>query len=155
MRITDVLDQNKIKVFLQGTSKREVIEELAELLLDAHTEEQRAGALGELFGREATCSTGIGAGVAIPHARLESCQRLMVAFGLSREALEFDAIDQEPVRIVCLVLCPSDQPGLQLRFLARASRLLHNPELRDSLLQCSSADAVYQAFREYEDVHFG
>ena len=155
MRISDVLDKSKIKVFLEGTSKREVIEELAELLLDAHTVEQRARAVQQLFEREADCSTGIGAGVAIPHARIESCQKVLVAFGLSREALEFDAIDQQPVRIVCLVLSPHDQPGLQLRFLARASRLLHNPELRDRLLQCSSADAVCNAFREYEDVHFG
>ena len=64
MRISDVLDKSKIKVFLEGTSKREVIEELAELLLDAHTVEQRARAVQQLFEREADCSTGIGAGVA-------------------------------------------------------------------------------------------
>ena len=155
MRISNVLDKGKIKVFLRGTTKGEVIEELVDLLLQDCPAELRASVRQEVLAREAECSTGIGEEVAIPHARTDSCSELMLAFGLSQRPIDFDSIDHKPVRIVLLILCPGSLPGLQLRVLARASRLLNNPDLRARLLSATDADAVHEAFQQYEGKHFG
>jgi mannitol/fructose-specific phosphotransferase system IIA component (Ntr-type) len=155
MRISDVLSESNIKVFLQGKSKREIIEELRGLILRDQSAEQQAETCRAMLDREAICSTGIGEGVAIPHARINFAEEIMVGFGLSREPIGFEAIDEKLVRIFFMILCPESRPQLQLRFLARVSSLLHHQELRDGLLACGDASEVYQAFKQYEDLHFG
>ena len=155
MHISDILQTEHIKVFLDGTGKREIIEELYDLLMPGQEEVPRARALGALFEREALCSTGIGNGAAIPHAKVSGGDAIAAAFGLAAEPIDYDAVDGNPVRIFILILCPEAIPSLQLRFLARASRLLHDPQLRDRLLACCDAGAVHDTFREYEEMHFG
>jgi PTS system nitrogen regulatory IIA component len=155
MHISDVLQLDHIKVFLDATSKDEVIEELFDVLMPGQEATARAQTLAAVLEREALCSTGIGHGAAIPHAKLADGDEIMVAFGLAEKPVDFDAIDGNPVRIFILILCPERIPSLQLRFLARASRLLHDSELRDQLLACRDAKAVHDTFREYEELHFG
>ena len=77
--------------------------------------------------REAQATTGIGKGVAIPHGKLASLTKFSAALGISRDGIEFDAMDGEPVHLVLLLLANSDRPGLHVRALAEISRLIHVP----------------------------
>lgn len=154
MLITDYLDKACIAVDLESGKKESLIEQLAEMQFARYPDIDRDEAMAGLRDREQVLSTGIGNGIAIPHARLQSSTGITVSFGLVREGADFDAIDKQPVRIVFLVFFPKDDVSLQLRFLARISRLLTHTSLKEDLLSCRSAAEVVDAFSQYEAQHF-
>lgn len=154
MLITDYLDHDCIVVDLEAGPKETLISRLAELQFEKYPGIDRDEAVAGLYEREELLSTGIGSGVAIPHARLQSSSDITVSFGLVQGETDFDAIDKQPVRIVFLVFFPKDDVGLQLRFLARISRLLTHTSLKDDLLSCRSPKEVIDAFKQYEAQHF-
>lgn len=155
MRIIDLLHEERVKVYLEQSGKDKILEELVELATRGRPDTQRSSALKAVYEREAVASTGIGLGVAIPHAKIPWGEELIVAFGLTRAPVNFDAIDGQPAQLFFLVLCPLGEAGLQLRFLARLSRLLHDATLREQLLACTTPAQVLEALRAYESRHFG
>ncbi len=154
MLITDYLKEECIDISLKGANKEEVIKKLLDLILKSDPEINREEALEDLFAREKLESTAIGNGVAIPHARVEKGLGIKVAFGLLKDDLDFDPIDNKPVELVFLILFPKEAVGLQLRFLARVARLLHQKGLHDNLFACKSAKEVVDTFKIYEEKHF-
>lgn len=154
MLISDYLKRDCIAVNMASDSKEEVIRELAELQFKVHPELNREETMKGLFEREDLLTTGIGKGIAIPHARVGSCSEICVSFGLLSEGLDFNSLDEQPVRIVLLILFPKDQVNLQLRFLARVSRLLQHASLHDDLYRCETAEDVVRVFKEFEEKHF-
>ncbi|MBU2515436.1 PTS sugar transporter subunit IIA [bacterium] len=154
MLISDHLNIECICVDLKGETKEDILKELAELNFKAHPDIDRDETLASLFEREQVLSTGIGEGIAIPHARASSCSEIFVSFGILRREVDFNALDNKPVRIVFLILFPKDQVNLQLRFLARVSRLLQHTSLHDDLYKCESPEEVINTFRKYEEKHF-
>lgn len=127
MRLRDLLDEASVKVGLEAADKEECIEELVDVLVRAGRIADRAGALKTLQTREAMATTGIGKGVALPHGKHESIPELMAACGTSREGIEFDAIDGEPVHLVVLLLAAHDQTGPHLRAMVEIARLVQIP----------------------------
>ncbi len=97
--------------------------------------------------REATMGTGIGHGVAVPHARLVNLKAPLVVAGLSRQGLGFDAPDAEPVRLVFLVLTPQDDAGAQVQILASIARLVRDPQVRREALSARTPTALLAALR--------
>lgn len=154
MLITDYLDIDCIFVDLKPGSKNELISRLAEAQFSKHSGINRDEAIAGLQEREAVLSTGIGKEIAIPHARLESSSEITVSFGLVREGADFNAIDKLPVKIIFLIFFPAEEINLQLRFLARISRLLSHTALKEDLLACHTAREVIGAFSRYESQHF-
>ena len=151
MRINDVLKRENVHVYLRQTSKESLLREMVDLLLAGRSGEDRHEALREVKLREDIGSTGIGAGVAIPHAKPTFCDGLMACLGIAEDPVPFDAIDGQPVRIFVLVLGPREQAGLHLRFLARVARLLKKRERREALLACTDADQAYQVVQRFEE----
>jgi len=154
MLITDYLNQKCIVVNLKAGEKEGIIAELAELQFETYPEIDREEALFGLSEREKILSTGIGNEIAIPHARLNSSQHITVSVGLVQGETDFEAFDNQPVRIVFLVFFPKEEVNQQLRFLARISRLLRDAALRQNLLSCESPERVIDVFREFEARHF-
>ncbi len=154
MRLIDFLKKEHIKVFLIGKNKKEIIYELSDILLINKTDIQKSEVRDAIFEREKLSSTGIGDNIAIPHARVSTFDDLIVACGLTEDPVNFDSLDGKPVKIVFLILCPMDKPTLQIRFLARVSRLLNNKIFREKLLKCNSTDNIYQTIADYENKHF-
>jgi PTS system nitrogen regulatory IIA component len=150
MRIIDILKRENVHVHLKPAAKEELLEELVGLLLADRPEEQRREALREVRLREEIGSTGIGEGVAIPHAKATFCDGLMACLGIADDPVPFDAIDGQPVRIFMLVIGPRDQAGRHLRFLARAARLLKKRERREALLAAVDADEAYRVVDMFE-----
>ncbi len=154
MRITDVLKQERIKVYLTGTTKNEIFTELIDLAIPDAPAEERKRYLAAVHEREGLASTGIGKGVAIPHGRSSALGGMVAAFGITSEPVEYNSIDGAPVMIVFLILAPGDDQRLYMRFLARVSRVLNNRVLREKLISCGDAGEVFRTFTEYEDAYF-
>jgi PTS system nitrogen regulatory IIA component len=97
-----------------------------------------------LLKRERAGSTGVGDGVALPHARLAGLERPSAVFMRLEKPLDFQAVDDQPVDLVLALLVPAESPGGEhLQALARISRLLRHADLRRQLRQAQTADAIY------------
>ena len=102
----------------------------------------QSNAIAKLQAREALGSTGVGHGVAVPHARLRGLTRMHGVFVRLETPVDYGAVDEAPVDIIFALLAPDDHPAEHLRALARVSRALRQAELREQLRQAKSADAI-------------
>ncbi|MEN8153642.1 MAG: PTS sugar transporter subunit IIA [Acidobacteriota bacterium] len=154
MRICDYLKSECIKAELSGNTRNEILLELTGLIGKAFPEINIDEAVNGLLKREKLETTGIGKGIAIPHSGIKSCNTIVPAFGLVKKDVDFRSLDNEPVKIVFLILYPAAQVSMQLRFLARVSRILRNKELVKSLQKCNTSDEILGVFENYENRHF-
>ena len=106
------------------------------------------GVLGALRQREETMSTGIGFGIAIPHCSSDRLDEVVAAFGRSTNGIEFDALDNAPVKFVVLFIVPKNQFQTHLRTLASIAKFLNDRSVRESLASAKSADEILSIFRE-------
>ena len=142
MNIESLLDRRAITPKVSASSKRQALSLVAEMA--ARRFDLDAGdVLDALMAREAVGSTGVGAGVAVPHARLKTLDRMRGVFLRLETPVEFDAVDNQPVDLIFALLAPETAGSEHLQALARVARLLRRAELREQLRQAHSADAVY------------
>lgn len=132
---------------LAATSPKQLFREITQKLMTAHGLTAKGVVCRDVVSaaieRERLGSTGVGNGVALPHARMEGMDRVVAAFARLSEPLDFDAIDGRPVDLICFLLAPADCGGAHLRALARVSRLLRRPETRQRLRAAPTAEALY------------
>lgn len=107
----------------------------------------RTDALDRLLQREATMSTGMGGGVAVPHAKSPACRSMVVALGLVPDGVDFKAIDGRPVRVVFMLLGPPDSTREHVDLLARIAHLVKSPGVLESLLSATEPSKVIEAIR--------
>jgi nitrogen PTS system EIIA component len=143
MRLTDILTESRVTTELTATTKQAALSTVAQLFTLDDGSLDAPAVYEVLSERERLASTGIGSGVAIPHGRLASLDRLRAAVAISPNGIPFEAIDGAPVRIVVGVLAPQHHTGDHLRVLARVSRLLRNKDVRESLLAARSAHEAF------------
>lgn len=142
MDIGDWLDRNAIAYRASATSKRQALALAAELggrSFDCPPAE----VLEALLDREQEGSTGVGLGVAVPHARITGLDRMRAVFLRLEAPVEFDSVDDQPVDLLFGLFAPAEAGSEHLRALARVSRLLRRADLRERLRQARSADAIY------------
>ena len=142
MNIGDLLDRGAISARVTATSKRQALKVAADLAARSFGVKS-AAALSALLQREALGSTGVGYGVAVPHARVAGLTRLRGVFVRLEHAVEFGAVDDRPVDLIFALFAPTDGSGEHLRALARVSRILRQAELREQLRKARSADAIH------------
>jgi PTS system nitrogen regulatory IIA component len=155
VKICDILKQPLLLADLQAADKEGVLREMADHLA-AHAVDVQAPAgevLSALLNRERLGSTGVGEGVAIPHAKIGGLKNLVACFGRVPSGVPFDAIDYQPVRLIFVLLVPENSAGAHLKALARISRLLKNAEFRDRLLRLQGREELYRAFVEEDEKH--
>ncbi|MDX8381921.1 MAG: PTS sugar transporter subunit IIA [Ghiorsea sp.] len=104
-------------------------------------------ALEVVTAREKLGSTGMGHGIAIPHGRLDGLAQPVLAVAIHKQGVDFDAIDDELVHIVVLLLVPNDDYQVHLVLLAQLARLLQQEHVRTTLLNAKTSDEVVQIFR--------
>ncbi|MDR3507771.1 MAG: PTS IIA-like nitrogen regulatory protein PtsN [Caulobacteraceae bacterium] len=142
MDIESLLDRRAITPKVSASSKRQALSLVAEMA--ARRFDLDAGEVLEaLLAREAAGSTGVGAGVAVPHARLKGLDRMRGVFVRLETPVDFDAVDARPVDLLFALLAPPEAGSEHLRALARVARLLRKADLREQLRQAHSVDAVY------------
>jgi nitrogen PTS system EIIA component len=142
MQIGDLLDRNVIASHVSAPNKRQALAVAAEVAARAFKLDA-ARVLEALMDREAAGSTGVGHGVAVPHARLPGLERIRGVFLRLEQPVEFDSVDDQPVDLVFALLAPRDAGQEHLRALARVSRLLRHGDLREQLRQARTADAIH------------
>ncbi len=154
MKLTDYLTEENIKIGINATGKKEIISELLSVAVFANPNLNEKEAMQGLLKREDIGSTGIGNGVAIPHAGIKSCTKITPVLGLTKEGRDFESLDGKPVKTFFLILYPENQIKIQLKFLARVSRLLRDKDLKSFIEECSSPDEVIKVLNNYETKHF-
>lgn len=152
MKLNEMLSEDLIKVPLAGREKRQVIEEMVEMLATAHRIKNKDEVLKAILDREALMSTGVGDGVAIPHGKATAAPEIVAALGIARAPVDFDAIDDKPVTLIWLLVGPPDQTGPHLKALSRISRLVHKRDFRERLATASSAADAFGAIRREEEL---
>jgi nitrogen PTS system EIIA component len=142
MDIGQLLKRDAVAVRVSANSKRQALVALAEIASRSlgHPE---AEILDALLERELQGSTGVGQGVAVPHARLKGLDRMAGVFVKLETPVPFDAVDDRPVDLLFALFAPRESGMEHLRALAKVSRLLRQSELREHLRQARTADALY------------
>ena len=144
MKISDFLCAKAVCADLKATTKKELIEELVNPLLNAEIIEKKIKPklIEILLAREALGSTAIGQGIAIPHGKCENVTKLTAALGISKKGVNFDSLDGEPAYIFFLLVAPIDSAGPHLKALARISRLLKDKYFRENLKVAKDEKAI-------------
>ena len=151
MKISELLTEKLINVDLESFEKEEVFEELIDLLVREGMITDRDGARKAIIEREEKQSTGIGRGVAIPHGKSASVTQLIAALGISKEGLEYDSLDGEPVHVVFLLLAEEDNPGPHIETLAQVATLLKIPGFIEKLMAAESPRELYNVITAEEE----
>ena len=142
MQIGELLDRNAIALRVSAANKRQALALIAETAARTLGVEA-ADILDALAEREQAGSTGVGHGVAAPHARLVGLQRMRGVFVRLDQPVEFESVDDQPVDLIFALFAPIDAGAEHLRALAKVSRLLRQADLRQQLRQARTADAVH------------
>lgn len=153
VKITDYMSEDLISLKLKSKNKDDVLMELADLIAvspDVHNEENVI--YKALIEREKLGSTGIGKGVAIPHAKTDAADRLTIAFGISKDKIDFKSLDNESVNIFFVFASPMKNSQVYLKVLARISRLIREEEFRNELLACKTPAEVIECINKKETV---
>jgi PTS system nitrogen regulatory IIA component len=147
VEIADLVTPRGVIAQLRTTSKKQVLQELARraATMTGIADRRIYEALSE---RERLGTTGIGAGVAIPHCRLPELTRLYGMFARLERPVPFEAIDDQPVDLVFLLLAPTEAGAEHLKALARVSRLLRDRAMCEKLRGANNADALYALLSE-------
>lgn len=146
MNLGSILNEKQIVPQMRASEHWPAIAELVDHLAqqDLLQGETAEDVLAALKDREEKTSTGIGHGVAIPHAFSEKTESVIAVFGRSEEGIEFDAIDNAPVKFIVLFVVPRDQYHLHLRTLAAIAKLLNNAEIRAQLNAAKDAAGLLE-----------
>lgn len=150
MKLTEMIKLENIRVPLAATTKPAAIEELVQLLALNGDISDPAKVLQAVLEREATRTTGIGNGVAIPHGKCVGTPRLIMAVGKAVTPIDFQSIDGRPVSLIWLLTSPPDQTGPHITALARISRLMSIDKLRHALAIASTPQQIFDVILQYE-----
>jgi len=142
MKLSKFCDESLVVFNVRGRNKDEVIEELVDLAATSNMIKDRNALLKDVREREELVTTGIGYGVAFPHAKTNSAKGIVIVFGRSDQGVDFDAIDHKPVYMFFLIAAPEDAIGAHLNVMARLSYLMKSEESRDKLMRATSPGDV-------------
>ena len=145
-KLKRILDPNKVVLNLVAQRNFEAIRELATVLLQDEVVPDRKNLLAALIRREQQASTGIGKGVAVPHAHEDGIQRQLLAIGISQAGIDFDAPDGQPVHIIALLVTPLKHQKQHMALLAALSQRLQQEKVRQRLLQAADAAEIVDIF---------
>ena len=148
MRLASLTRPELIFVDLPGRDRQEVLRLLAEKLAQGGVVADSEELFQKLWERERLGSTGIGSGVAIPHCKLKGLRSGVVAIGLAREGIDFQAVDGRPVQLFFLVVSPSESPAEHLQVLAAISRWVKADHHVEKVLRLSDRDAIFTLLSE-------
>jgi len=133
-----------------GASKKRVLENASELIADTVESLEAEEIFSGLIGRERLGSTGLGEGVAIPHCRLENCQEVIGTLVKLPAAIDYDAIDDQPVDLLFLLLVPTEATEAHLQTLASLAERFSQEAFRQGLRESTDAESLFQAFVNFE-----
>jgi PTS system fructose-specific IIC component len=144
MILTKYITKPCILSEMEASTKADAIKELTHLLFDKKKMDDVSQALDQILAREVTESTGIGRGIAVPHARVTGMKQLACAVGRIPGGLDFSAIDHKPVHLVFLICYPPSEQTTYLNFIATVAKLLGNEEQLRKIMEAEDAEGIYE-----------
>ncbi len=144
MLVSEILTTGLIKCDLESSYKEELFEEMVQMFVREGVVPDRSAAVDALLEREAKMSTGIADGIAMPHGKIDGINGAVIALGISREGIDYDSLDGEPVNLVFMILCENGNPAMHVELLSEVSRLLTIPGFKERLVAARDAQEVLQ-----------
>lgn len=142
MKLSKFCEESLIVFNLKATDKDGVIKELVDLVSSSNMVKDVDLLLKDVVERESLVTTGVGYGVAFPHAKTRSVKGIVIAFGRSQKGVDFDAMDHKPVNLFFLIAAPEDAIGAHLNVMARLSYLMKSEKNRRKLMDATSPGDV-------------
>jgi len=150
MKLSKFSEEGLITFELRGDSKNEVIEELVEMATKSKLITEPELLLKDIITRENLVTTGVGYGVAFPHAKTKATRGIVIAFGRSTEGIDFEAMDRKPVHLFFLIAAPEDAIGQHLKVMAHLSYIMKSEENRDKMMAVKSPGELLQLLDSFE-----
>lgn len=150
MKITDILTEDLVRVDLEGTTKEEIINAMIDLVATQPKVLDREKVRRAIFEREKIMSTGVGSGFAIPHGKTDAVSDIVAAFAITAQPIDYQSLDDQPVRLVFLLVGRDNMVGPHIKLLSRISRLMNNEDFRKQLLEAKTPKEVLEIFKQAE-----
>jgi len=149
MQVTELLNIERISCANQAGSKKRVLEQMSQLIAAGQTELSQDQIFDSLISRERLGSTGLGHGVAIPHARIKDSDKTIAAVIKLNQGVDYDSPDQKPVDLLFALLVPENSTEEHLQLLAQLAEMFSNTEFVTKLRAANDAGELYQALRSW------
>ena len=154
MKISDILTDNLVATDLKGKTKKEIIDAMIDLVSTSPKVMDRERVRKAIFEREEIMSTGVGNGFAIPHGKTDAVADIVAAFAVTAEPIDYQSLDEKPVRLVFLLVGKDNLVGPHIKLLSRISRLMNKEDFRKRLLELKTPHELLEAFRQEEATYF-
>lgn len=154
MNIHTHLDLLSIEAGCRASGKRELINRLVDLLEPSIGGDRLEPVRSSVFEREEIMSTGVGKQLAIPHGKCPALEKVHASFALLKDPVDFDSIDDQPVKMALLLVGPDSHSKQHIQLLSRISRLMNSGSFRDNILDCTTAGEIYETIQTEERHYF-
>jgi fructose-specific phosphotransferase system IIA component len=154
MRISDILDETVVRVNLKGKTKDEIINQMIAIVTHSNKITDIEKVREAIFEREKIMSTGVGNGFAIPHGKTDAVLDIVAAFAITEDPIDYDSLDEQPVRLIFLLVGKDSMVGPHIKLLSRISRLMNKEEFRTKLLSAATEKEVIEIFKSEESTYF-
>jgi fructose PTS system EIIBC or EIIC component len=154
MKISDILSPEVIEVKLEVADKDDAIRKIIDIAARSSKITDVNKVTETIFEREKLVSTGVGKGFAIPHGKTDAITDIVAAFVITKNPIDFDSIDGEPVRFIFLLVGKETLLNTHIKLLSRISRLMNKEEFREKLLSAQTKEEVLGIFKEEEKNYF-
>ncbi|MER3522644.1 MAG: PTS sugar transporter subunit IIA [Ignavibacteria bacterium] len=154
MKISDLLTEDFVVTNLEGKTKDHVINAMIDIVAKSPKVLDKEKVREAVFEREKIMSTGVGDGFAIPHGKTDAVSDIVGSFAITAEPIDYEALDEKPVRLVFLLVSRANMVGPHIKLLSRISRLMNKPEFRTKLLTVNSPQEIITMFKQEEDSYF-
>lgn len=151
MGIANILHRDSISLNLSTDDKYSLLETLVHLAAKSGKVKDTESVIQKVIDREKLMSTGVGKGIALPHAKTDAVEDSVGALAILKEEIDFDSIDGKPVKLVFLLLGQESNVGNHLRLLSIISRILNNDSFRTKLINASNQDEILMHFQEIDN----
>ncbi len=150
MKITDILTEQSVRTGLEGSSKTDIINAMIDLAGSQKAVQNKERMRQAILEREKIMSTGVGSGFAIPHGKTDAVSDIVAAFAVTAQPIDYQSLDDQPVRLVFLLVGRDNMVGPHIKLLSRISRLMNKEDFRKRLLEAESPKEILDIFRQEE-----
>ena len=151
MKLITYLRPEYIEIGITAASKDELIRRMVEIAARNPNVQDKDKVLTAITERERIMSTGVGKGFAIPHGKTDAVGDIVLAFGVTKEGVDYASMDNEPVRLVLLLVSREGDVGVRLKLLSRASKVMSSDSARKALLEATTSEQVLDILRAEEE----
>ncbi|MEE9225309.1 MAG: PTS sugar transporter subunit IIA [Bacteroidota bacterium] len=154
MKISEILTEQLVSPHLEANTKEQILDAMIDLVSGSEKVLDRTKVREAIFEREKIMSTGVGNGFAIPHGKTEAVTDTVAAFAITEKPIDYQSLDEQPVRLVFLLVGKDSTVGPHIKLLSRISRLMNKEEFRTKLLETRTAREILETFRHEEASYF-